>query len=99
MASERTCVGCRRRAPQSELLRLVRTPGGSLAVGRALPGRGAWICVGSPTCLERAGRRGALERALRSQLAPGAVDALVRRIGGADDVGGWKNTPAAQREA
>ncbi|MGC8471793.1 MAG: YlxR family protein [Acidimicrobiales bacterium] len=99
MAPERTCVGCRRRAPQSELVRLVRMPGGSLAVGRALPGRGAWICEGSPACLERAGRRGALERALRSQLAPGAVDALVRQIDGTGDVGGWKNTPAARREA
>ncbi|MHB1554837.1 MAG: YlxR family protein [Acidimicrobiales bacterium] len=72
---------------------------GSLAVGRALPGRGAWLCEGSRSCLEQATRRGVLERALRSQLAPGAVDALVRQIDGTDDVGGWKDTLAARRDA
>ena len=61
-------------------------PDGSLGTGRALPGRGAWLCRGSPACLERAARRGALERALRARLAPTAVEELARQIGTAGDV-------------
>jgi uncharacterized protein len=61
----RTCVGCRRRALVSELLRVV-------AVGltlkpdprRVLPGRGAHLHP-EPGCLESALRRRALGRALR----------------------------------
>ena len=44
---ERTCIGCRQRAPRTQLLRLVLTPSGELDVdARAVrPGRGAWIGV------------------------------------------------------
>jgi uncharacterized protein len=76
----RTCVGCRRRAPQRELIRLVRTPEGTLAVGRRLPGRGAWLCAGSTACLERAARRNALTRALRAPVTADAVSALAEGL-------------------
>jgi predicted RNA-binding protein YlxR (DUF448 family) len=51
-------------APPSELVRLAASPDGSLAVGSG-PGRGAWVCAGSPDCVERALRRATLARALR----------------------------------
>ena len=73
---------------------MVRTPDGLLDTGRALPGRGAWLCRGSAACLERAARRGAFERALRARLAPSAVDGLVRLMTEAGDVRGWMDTPA-----
>ncbi|MDA8309749.1 MAG: YlxR family protein [Actinomycetota bacterium] len=92
------CVGCGRRAPQGELLRVVRLPDGSLAAGRTLPGRGAWLCEGSASCLDRAVRRGSLERALRAPLAPGSAGALAREIGKAGDVRGWMDTPAPRRD-
>ncbi|MEQ1786080.1 MAG: YlxR family protein, partial [Acidimicrobiales bacterium] len=60
----RTCVGCRRRAGQAELVRVVLGPDGSLLVGRTLPGRGAWLCAGSLRCVQRAAQRNALTRAL-----------------------------------
>ena len=69
-------------------------PDGSLATGRSLPGRGAWLCRGSAACLERAARRGAFERALRARLAPSAADGLSRLMSEAGDVGGWTDTPA-----
>ena len=72
----RTCVGCRRRAPQAELVRLVRGADGRLLVGRNLPGRGAWLCRERPSCLDAAGRRAAFTRALRAPLRAGAVDDL-----------------------
>ncbi|MDO4243916.1 MAG: YlxR family protein [Actinomyces sp.] len=67
----RTCVGCRRKAPRAQLLRLVLTDGGELFVdARAVrPGRGAWIHP-DPACLELAERRRALGRALRTTGSP-----------------------------
>ncbi|HWI04948.1 MAG TPA: YlxR family protein [Acidimicrobiales bacterium] len=76
MAPARTCVGCRRVASQEELVRVVAVPGGGLATGRALPGRGAWLCAGSPACIEAAERRKAFDRALRTTVEREAVDAL-----------------------
>jgi len=64
-------------------LRVVRTPEGGLAVGRHLPGRGAWLCAGSPACAEEAGRRGALSRALRAPVSSQAVVALGEQLRGA----------------
>ncbi len=74
----RTCVGCRRRRPQDELLRLARTPWGiRCEAGRRLPGRGAYVCP-DPNCIDMTSRRdaGALRRALRGGTADEATLAL-----------------------
>jgi predicted RNA-binding protein YlxR (DUF448 family) len=63
-------------APPEELVRVVAVPGGGLATGRTLPGRGAWLCAGSPACIEAAERRKAFERALRTTVRSEAVDDL-----------------------
>ena len=55
---------------------MVAVPGGGLAAGRTLPGRGAWLCAGSPACIEAAARRKAFERALRTTVRSQAVDEL-----------------------
>ncbi|WP_459547199.1 YlxR family protein [Nocardia sp. X0981] len=70
----RTCVGCRKREPAAELLRIVacrRTAGNGTDVvtvvpdpQRRLPGRGAWLHPFS-ACLSAAVRRRAIGRALR----------------------------------
>ncbi|MCL9761516.1 YlxR family protein [Frankia sp. AiPa1] len=61
----RTCIGCRSRAPSSDLLRIV-VDGGELLpdARRRLRGRGAHVhpCL---ACLELADRRRAFPRALR----------------------------------
>ena len=75
-APERTCIGCRRVASPDELVRVVARPDGSLAVGRNLPGRGAWLCAGSLARVDLAGRRRALSRALRTEVRADAVAAL-----------------------
>jgi predicted RNA-binding protein YlxR (DUF448 family) len=66
---ERSCVGCRRRAPKAELLRIARTPEGVHAdpVGNA-PGRGAYVHRNAG-CVGAALRKDALARALRTGLA------------------------------
>jgi hypothetical protein len=70
------CVGCRRRAAPSALVRVVSGPEGSLVIGRTLPGRGAWICAAAPGCVEKAAKRNAFAKALRVPVAPAAVLAL-----------------------
>lgn len=62
----RTCIACRARAPQNELVRLVRI--GDVVVDATsprLPGRGAYLHAG---CFELAEKRQAIRRAF----GPGA---------------------------
>ncbi|MGD7708239.1 YlxR family protein [Microlunatus sp. Y2014] len=63
----RTCVGCRRRAERSELIRMVYEPVACAVVvdvRKVLPGRGAHLHP-SERCLTEALRRRAIGRALR----------------------------------
>lgn len=78
-------MGCRRVASPDELVRVVRTADGDLARGRALPGRGAWLCP-DPACAAAAGRRGAFGRALRGPVRPEAVARLAEEL--AEEVAG-----------
>ncbi|WP_167097421.1 YlxR family protein [Amycolatopsis granulosa] len=72
----RTCVGCKKRAPVGELLRVVAKDGRLVAdTRRRLPGRGAWLHPG-PECLAKAERRRAFPRALR---VAGPLDAAELR--------------------
>jgi predicted RNA-binding protein YlxR (DUF448 family) len=59
----RTCAGCGRKAPQSELIRFVAKDG-TLTPGRREPGRGAYTCR-RLACFERAAARRAFARVLR----------------------------------
>ncbi len=72
----RTCVGCQTTRPQRELVRITRTADGTLAVGRTLPGRGAWLCLGSPSCLDLAVRRGGFARSFRSSVSNSTIAEL-----------------------
>lgn len=69
----RTCVGCRNKGPQSDVVRLARlihdvvdAPGDSVVVDekRRLPGRGVWLHP-QRACLEMAVKRGTIVRGLR----------------------------------
>ncbi len=77
---ERTCVGCRRRSAQRDLMRVVLIGGACVPDLRGtLPGRGAYVHP-VPACLESALRRRAFLRAFK---AAGPLDtaALERRVG------------------
>lgn len=65
----RTCAGCRRRAPQSELVRFAAVEG-VLTEGRALPGRGVYTCSSS-ACFAVARTRRAFARRLRADVTVG----------------------------
>ena len=49
----RTCVGCRQRRPDSELVR-IQLDGTKPVIGGRGAGRGAWICADA-ACIETAG--------------------------------------------
>lgn len=73
----RTCIGCRRVAARSELLRLVVDPEDARRVvvdpRRRLPGRGAWLHP-DRACLKQAVKRRAFHRAFRATVDATAVD-------------------------
>ena len=72
-APQRTCVGCRSKRPQPELVRCADGPFG-VCVGRTEPGRGAWVC--SEQCLQQAVRRKAFDRAWRRTVRIEELNAL-----------------------
>ncbi|MEY4175138.1 MAG: hypothetical protein RI900_2303 [Actinomycetota bacterium] len=69
----RTCVGCRSKRPQHDLVRIADSPSG-VQVARSAPGRGAWVCSGQ--CLQLAVRRKAFDRAWRRTVRTEEVTAL-----------------------
>ena len=75
---ERTCVGCRARAPKDELLRIVATPTGP-AVAPAGEGRGAYVHR-SASCVDAALARGTLARALHAGVGSEEVARLGNSI-------------------
>ena len=90
----RTCVVCRSSAPKGTLHRIVRSPDGVVRYDPSgtAPGRGAYVCD-RPNCLELAGKRRALQRALRTadadpvEHAVEALQALQATLGGGSLVG------------
>lgn len=76
----RTCIGCRTRAAQGDLMRLVAVDGRlELDLERRRSGRGAYI-HGDKACLERAIKRGLFSRALRTRLDPVSSAELRERV-------------------
>lgn len=73
----RQCMGCREHKPKKELVRVVRSPEGSVSIDRVgkMPGRGAYLCA-SPDCLKRVKKSRALERALKAPLGGEVYAAL-----------------------
>jgi predicted RNA-binding protein YlxR (DUF448 family) len=73
----RTCVACRRTLAKRELVRIVRTPEGSIEIdlkGKRA-GRGAYLCH-QQACWEAALGQGLLGRALKTRIAGEQVAAL-----------------------
>jgi predicted RNA-binding protein YlxR (DUF448 family) len=71
---QRTCIACRRVRPKWELVRIVRTPQGTVEIdprGKG-SGRGAYVCK-NQGCWEiglRKDRKNRLARALKIELSP-----------------------------
>ena len=77
----RQCVGCRVMKAKKELVRVVRSPEGTVSVdlrGKA-PGRGAYICP-DPECLKKAVKSRALERNLEVEIPEAVLHRLEEEL-------------------
>lgn len=81
----RQCLGCREQKPKNELLRVVRSPEGTVSIdtkGKA-PGRGAYLCRDTQ-CLKKALRSRALERMLNVSIPEEVMERLRTEMEAAD---------------
>ncbi len=83
---QRTCVGCNTATNKRELVRVVRTPEGSVVADPSgkKAGRGAYVHQ-SPECWETALKKGRLERSLKTKLTPDDLRALRDFAGAAEE--------------
>ena len=79
----RTCAECRQNKPKAELLRVVRTPDGSVLVDSVgkVSGRGTYICA-DENCLKQSIKTKALARALETEIPEEVYKALEKEING-----------------
>ena len=77
----RMCVGCREMKEKRELIRIVRTPDGEVALDPTgkKSGRGAYVCR-QAECLRRSIHQKQLERQLEITLTPEVTDALTAEM-------------------
>ena len=80
---QRQCMGCRERKAKRELIRVVRTPDGSVSLdfGGKMNGRGAYICP-SPECLKKVQKSKALDRSLEVTIPAEVYERLAREMEG-----------------
>jgi predicted RNA-binding protein YlxR (DUF448 family) len=66
---QRSCVACRSTSAKRELVRVVRTPAGSVEVDLTgkKAGRGAYLCP-QPECWQAAFKKGRLDSALKTKI-------------------------------
>ena len=79
----RQCMGCNEHKPKPELLRVVRSPEGAVALdftGKK-SGRGAYICR-EVKCLQKARRSHRLERVLECEIPDAVYDEMERELTG-----------------
>ena len=77
----RQCVGCREMKPKKELVRVVKSPEGTISLdlkGKA-PGRGAYVCH-SKECLRRAIKSNALARGFETAIPQEVYDLLMEQM-------------------
>ena len=77
----RQCLGCREMKPKRELIRVVRSPEGTISIdskGKA-PGRGAYICPNAE-CLKRAIKAKAISRAFEIEIPQEIYDRLTAQM-------------------
>ena len=76
----RTCIGCRKRRPQGELVRISAQDGTPrVASGRREAGRGAYVC-GLAACAKLALQKERLARALRKNIDIATLAELGRQL-------------------
>jgi predicted RNA-binding protein YlxR (DUF448 family) len=77
----RQCLGCREMKPKKELIRIVRSPEGEIALDTKgkMSGRGAYLCPNAE-CFNKVRKSKSLERALEVPIPPDIYDAMLTRL-------------------
>ncbi len=78
---ERRCLGCNEHKPKADLMRVVRTPEGSVVLdfkGR-MNGRGAYICR-DIACLRKARKAKRIDRSLECEIPEEVYDAMEKEL-------------------
>ena len=77
----RMCTGCGEMKPKRELIRVVKSPEGKIALDKTgrLPGRGAYVCP-DLECLKKARKTRRLERVFSSAIPEEVYDALEKEL-------------------
>ena len=81
----RQCIGCRTQKPKKELIRVVRSPEGSVSLdfrGKA-PGLGAYLCRDA-ACLRKAVKTRSLERSLSVPIPEDVISRLLAEMEAGD---------------
>ena len=83
----RKCIGCNTMFPKRELVRVVKSPDGTLSLDLTgkKSGRGAYLCR-SMDCFRMARRAKRLERAFECAIPDDVYDAMEKELS-ADDAG------------
>ena len=77
LIAQRACVGCRKVQDKQAMIRVVRTPAGTVEVdlsGKAA-GRGAYLCK-KPECLKVALKRRQFDRAFKTKVPADIYDRI-----------------------
>ena len=77
----RKCTGCNEHFPKNELVRILRTPEGSIVVDAVakMSGRGAYICKNAD-CLKKARQKKRLESALDTAIPDEVYERLSEEL-------------------
>lgn len=78
----RQCTGCGEMKPKQELVRVVRSPEGTVSLDRSgkVNGRGAYICR-SVECYKKAVKAKRLERAFSMSIPESVSEQIVKELG------------------
>ena len=78
---QRQCMGCRERKDKRAMIRVVRCTDGEVRLDFSgkLNGRGAYVCP-DKTCLQKARKTKALERALETPIPEEVYDRLEKEM-------------------
>jgi len=79
----RMCLGCQEMKPKKELIRVVRTPEGTVEFDPSgkRNGRGAYICP-KVDCFKAAVKGKRFQKALEIELSPQVIEELERKLVG-----------------
>lgn len=83
---ERRCTGCNQSFPKKELLRIVRSPEGtvSLDLHGKMPGRGVYVCKNA-ACFKKACKGNRLAHALETEIPESVIEAIGNEIASMED--------------